>query len=90
MSTKSKKNRRECTYTKPLIYFFLEIVAIIIIASIASGGPISGNIGFIIIVVGLGYSLLKLPKFVNRVSQCKKLEEIRQRKLKEERESDEM
>jgi hypothetical protein len=90
MNKKTTKERRGCTYTRPLIYFLLEMIAIIIIASIASGGPISGNIGFIIIVVGLGYSFLKLPKFINRVSQCKKQEEIRQKKLREDSELNEI
>jgi hypothetical protein len=90
MNKKTTKERRGCTYTRPLIYFLLEMIAIIIIASIASGGPISGNIGFIIIVVGLGYSFLKLPKFINRVSRCKEQERLRQKKLQEERELDAM
>ncbi len=90
MNNKVKKNRRRCSFAQPVMYFLLEVTAIIFIAYIASGGSVTGNLGFIIIVVGIGYSILKLPTFLNRVQRCKEIESRAKKRAKEEAELDDM
>ena len=90
MNKEVKENRRGCSFLRPVMHFLLETIAIVIIAYIASGGSISGNLGFIIIVVGVGYSILKLPAFLNRVNRCKEMEARAKRRVQEDEELDEM
>ncbi len=90
MNNKVKKERRGCFYHRPIIHFILEIIIVVIVAYIASGGTISGNVGFITIVIGAGYSILKLPAFINRVKHCKELEKRIRKRAEEDEELDEI
>ena len=74
------EDRRTCSKTAPLIYFFLESSSILLVVYIITVGDIFSRLGLILSIIGLVYPIYKLPTFLKRVDQCKQYLKMQQRK----------